>query len=278
LIKVRLKGGLGNQMFQYAVGLSTAMKLETELILDATSFKSDEKRNYDLGQFNISKEKKVIHKMSYLRILSDKLIWKVFNEDYIKSNYDKNYLSIKDQTILDGYWQCDKYFSDIEDEIRSTFVVKPKKKIAFDRLVDKIDNPNSVSLHIRRGDYVEKSGQPSSHVLLGLDYYRRAVDIIKQKIPKIKLWVFSDEPDWVRANFKSETPFEVLSDLALFTSAEEMSLMSRCAHNIIANSTYSWWAAWLNNNKEKIVIAPKLWFLNDGGIDDKRLPTSWDRI
>ncbi len=266
-------------MFQYATGLSVATKLGTQLELDATSYVSDDKRVYELDQFNVSSDGiKVIHKENLLASLSNKFLFKKFNENYLKSNYDEKYLSIKDNTILDGYWQCGDYFENVKEKVQAVFCVKEKDNSVFSEFAAKIKCENSVSVHIRRGDYVVDDGKKGSHALLDLNYYDNANKWLLKKTSDIKLWIFSDDAYWVKEHFKTELPHEILSDSVELTSAEQIILMSFCSHNIIANSSFSWWAAWLNKNRDKTVIAPKKWFLNNAGIDDKRIPSSWERI
>jgi len=281
MIIIKLQGGLGNQMFQYAIGRFLAEKNKTELKLDLSFYNEQQiepQRKYSLEYFNIienitggkdlKKIKKGIKKLVYL-------IYKVFLAEtfvYTKENFfhfDSNILKIKGDVYLDGYWQSEKYFQSIEEIIHKEFTLK--NKLQKEDLINKINNSNSVSIHIRRDDYTNKK----NYYVLTIEYYKEAIKIIKEKNQNIHLFVFSDDINWVKNNLKTEFPITFIDGNKDY---EDLILMSMCKHNIIANSSFSWWGAWLNQNPHKIVIAPKKWF-NKPEINTKDLiPESWLKI
>lgn len=252
MIIVKLKGGLGNQMFQYAFGKKNSIEQKTNLKLDKTFLELPiwqrltgiTVRNYELGEFNVKAQ---------------------FSGFWEKMH-----------PVLDGYWQSEKYFKNIRNIICRDFTIKNKSK-NFIHVLNIISGTNSVSIHFRRGDYAWDEKTNKYHGLLGIEYYRKAIDIIQRKMKNPHFFIFSDDPTWVKNNFKIKKPVTHISDFSKLTNAEELVLMSHCEHNIIANSSFSWWGAWLNKNPKKIVIAPKKWF--KARIDDKDIvPTGWIRI
>lgn len=241
---IKIKGGLGNQLFQYAYGRSLYFSGK-KIIFDISFFKSNKKdiaREFKLNNFNISKDINFENKENVL-----------FNF-FLK-------LKRKSGFAVDEYFQNEKYFKNIEEIIRREFTLKNEIGKCAKQVEEEILNSkNSVSLHIRRGDYIDDLKTNSYHGTCNLDYYNRAVEFLKEKLGGINIFVFSDDIDWVKNNLKLyNVVFVSNSDIKDY---EEVILMSKCQNNIIANSTFSWWGAWLNTNKNKIVIAPKVWFNN----------------
>ncbi len=281
MIKVLLMGGLGNQMFQYAIGRSLAITNRDRLVLDTSWFDGAgnlEKYNplytFRLPVFDIRNFK--IDNISFLYLFSYVIAgYKVVCETKEMSGrfcpeiYSLR--SINKDIYLEGYWQNENYFKGIQNIIRKEFV--PKKEIS-----EKIDNQKSVSLHIRRGDYVKDENTKKIFAVLGLDYYKNAIDLIAKKIGNPEIFVFSDDIPWVKENLKIDLPVRFVENKEDY---EDMWLMSRCQHHIIANSSFSWWGAWLGNNPDKIVIAPKQWFAKEEmekrkGFDI--VPENWIKI
>lgn len=178
--------------------------------------------------------------------------------------------------FVDEYYQNEKYFIDIADEIKKEFVLKNDFSAKAKEYLQRIENSNSVSLHIRRGDYVANKKINAYHGVCGLDYYNEAMKIIKEKINNPIFFVFSDDIHWAEENLKG-TEFVFVSCPEI-EDVEELILMSKCKHNIIANSSFSWWGAWLNKNPEKIVIAPKRWFNDKKAEQINIAPANWLRI
>jgi len=291
LIIVKLMGGLGNQMFQYALGRSLAVKNSCELKIDISEYKTYKLHNYGLGVFNLNEnfaDKKEcdnikFEKCSVIERAARKILGKMkrkTNNYIIEKNlrFDPEILKLAGNRYLEGYWQSEKYFILNKEEIRNDFVLKHEMNEANTAVYKKIKSTDSVSFHIRRGDYVSDPGTNAYHGVDLKHYYEDAVKLIKKSVTNPHFFIFSDEPDWVRENFKGEFEFTVVDCNTGKTGYEDMRLMSACSHNIIANSSFSWWGAWLNNNPEKIVTAPKNWF-TDKSIDTSDLiPETWIRL
>lgn len=291
MIIVNIIGGLGNQMFQYALGKSIALKTKQPLKLDITAFKAYELRSYELAAFNISCSIAAEEEINALKYKNPNFFEKLnmllrkqsapYSEFCYKEKYyhfDSEVLDNNESIYLFGYWQSEKYFLDCKETILKEFTLKREISLLSTHYLNMITSSASVSLHIRRGDYVNNRTTNDYHGTCNLDYYKKAVSIIKIKNFKTHFFIFSDDLDWAKKNidFIDNITFVELS--ADIPDYEEMYLMSMCRHNIIANSSFSWWGAWLNQNHKKIVIAPKLWF-NDGSINTNDLiPNTWIRI
>ncbi len=268
MVIIKLKGGLGNQMFQYAA----ARGLTNETVyIDQSFFKQNGKttdsftaRKYALEIFKNLKAKKLNDtfarvlshsgRFSLLKNLFPKR-WKNFtiitgNESF-ELNYLKNYL-------IDGYFQREDYFEKIQSNIRAEFSF-PKLTAQTHKISEEIKNkPNAVSIHVRRGDYLKPS-IAKHHPVLDLFYYKKAIECLEKKIDHPFFYIISDDLDWCESNFGFlGENFCVLRETE--QDWEAMYLMSICKHNIIANSSFSWWGAWLNKNPQKTVFAPQKWF------------------
>lgn len=284
MVITKLSGGLGNQMFQYAVGRAIAHRNKSDLGLDISWFKyniGNEKRDYGLSNFNIIENIK--NQNFYIQKLKSRLSFlenfkKCENRKYFKektvSVFNKDSLCLSGYVFLEGYWQNFKYFADIEYILRQEFTLKKELDNEIARIIQK---ENSVSIHIRRGDYISNPLYNKLNIALSLDYYQKTIEIISQKVFSPHFFIFSDDIDWAKENLKLEKATFIGREHN-FKDYEELILMSKCEHNIISNSTFSWWAAWLNNNPEKIVIAPLKWS-GDMDVDVKGLiPDSWIKI
>jgi hypothetical protein len=179
---------------------------------------------------------------------------------------------------LNGYWQSEKYFKSAEDKLRSELCLFDKPDEANQKILDEIVQCPAVSLHIRRGDYITNPSAALVHGVCSLDYYHSAIRHITAHVENPYFFVFSDDPQWVKDNLKIGYPVQFVEANGPDRGAEDMRLMKSCRHHIIANSSFSWWAAWLNDRLDKIVVAPRIWFL-DTKIDTKDLiPEQWHRI
>ncbi len=292
MIIIQLIGGLGNQMFQYAMARRIAILKKTDLKFDISCFKHYEDRKYDLGCFNIIENFASSQEIYRLKGPDGSRIpWKIFkiiNEikplhkrSYIKEryfHYDPDVLIISDNVYLEGYWQSEKYFKEIEDIIRSEFKIKHKPDSLNKKLGDLILSKQSVSIHIRRGDYITDPDVYKVHGICSMEYYNSAIEKISKTINNPHFFIFSDDPLWAENNLSIDYPTTFINGNSGNKGFEDMRLMSLCSHNIIANSSFSWWGAWLNENPDKIVIAPKKWF-NDQRINTKdQIPESWHKI
>ena len=261
---IAIKGGLGNQMFQYAHGRN--LELAGKKIVFDTSFytgnraKIDTARNFKLNNFNIETKAMFSQKKHpYLNLITKVLI----------------HLNLSDG----GFWQSEKYFIENEGSIRKEFTLKSPLTSKEQEISTKIKNAqNSVFLHVRRGDYVSDAKTNEHHGTCGPEYYAKALEYIASKIGKeITVFIFSDDIEWVKQNMPIPYPVTYVSSPDI-PDYEELALMSMCEHNIIANSSFSWWGAWLNPNPDKIVIAPKQWTKKAQWQQKDIIPKSWIRI
>jgi hypothetical protein len=293
MILIKLQGGLGNQMFQYAFASILAHKNNTNVVLDGRFFERVEKipgftpRTFELAHFN----------NSYIWASASDVIYfqqiDVINKFKKKLglNYPKIYkepsfgfqaaaLLIKTPVYLKGYFQSYKYYTGYEDFIRTIF------SFPIDRLDErnkgllvKIKSSNCIAVHIRRGDYVNDEITADYHGSCSLDYYSASIKLMVSNNKEFTFVFFSDDSDWVRRQFE-DLPY---SKIFIDHNKEEnswidMLLMSSCRHTVIANSSFSWWAAWLNPNPDKIVIAPKNWFKTKDLDTTTLLPEEWIKI
>lgn len=292
MVITKIVGGLGNQMFQYAIGRAMAEKHNLPLKLDIADFKTY-RRPYFLDKFTI-KEDYLPDDIAagFRKYETRRSPWLLFQNlksikhrnyrlekpsEYFKFNPDFLEPAPIGDTYLNGYWQNEKYFSDFRSVILKDFKLKPEFGIT-DALIQEVETCDSISLHFRRGaDQVNKIyGVPSP------DYYNRAIDHISlnRRDKKLKLYIFTNEVEWVRENVRFDLPTIFVTEQGRLTDFQELVLMSHCRHNIIANSTFSWWAAWLNDYPERIICAPNPWFINKPDAFDTSglLPTPWIKI
>ncbi|MFL5753382.1 MAG: alpha-1,2-fucosyltransferase [Bacteroidia bacterium] len=292
MIIVKLMGGLGNQLFQYAVGRCLSQLHNTELRLDRSYLDADPngaytRRDYELGVFTIdpvfatAEDTKPFLRKSknkVIRTLSRKLPI-LFDKLYIAERghaFHKEFMSYPENTYLDGFWQSELYFKLAEDTIRKDLQFKTPAQGLNAEYLQKIKNTNSVSLHVRRADYISDSATNTYHGTCSIDYYKQAVELIGEKNPDLVLYVFSDDIPWCMENLRLEFPHHYISHNSGKNSFEDLRLMSNCRHHIIANSSFSWWGAWLDGNKDKTVIAPERWFTQ--AINPDIYPEIWIRI
>ncbi|MBI3632270.1 MAG: alpha-1,2-fucosyltransferase [Candidatus Vogelbacteria bacterium] len=259
MIITRLKGGLGNQLFQYAIGRSLAFINNTELKLDTHT----KGWAFNLHKFNITAEIASDEEIKRMTRFHPFDIFKPYYKrrsiNQHREHFEKRILLAKDNVYLNGFWQSERYFRPAEDIIRKECILRETSE-KYKRILDKMKNSESVSLHIRRTDYLNYTG-PNSFPKLGDIYWRNALGLLKTKgsLDSIHLFIFSDDVKWVKNNLNLGAPTTIVSGEG-FADYEELSLMSNCDHNIIANSTFSYWGAWLNNNPNKLVIYPLNWW------------------
>lgn len=257
-------------MFQYAFGRYLSIKHNTDLKLDVSDFKNYTNREFELNVFNLNL---IIASESEIQQIMKPKYFPFRGRDYFglgnqnvvlyedKLSFELSNFKTKRNTYIAGYWQSEKYFNRIRDVILNDFNFGvPRNQEALYCMNQILSEVNSVSVHIRRGDYVENSDAFKFHGVLPLSYYLEAISIVMKKVKGARFYFFSDDIDWVIQNFKHLDDAEFIDFNKGKNSFEDMRLMSLCRHNIIANSSFSWWAAWLNSNPNKIVIAPKQWF------------------
>lgn len=293
-------GGLGNQMFQYAAAKSIALNNRTELLID-TSFLEDksEKENFTYRDFELDvfQLKDIVIDKFQLQLFLNKVnvfdnlrlnrlnqiffnnkipIHKIIRENSLIQNRDIFNL-ISNNSLLEGYWQSESYFISHQNIIRDLF--RFSKSIVNTNLIAEITNNNSVSVHIRRGDYANNDVINSVHGLCTIEYYIEAFQMMSSKIANPIFYIFSDDMNWTKntLHFLNQKYNIVYIDQNNMNPSDDMNLMSNCKHNIIANSSFSWWGAWLNKNSEKIVISPLVWTKNNSS-NPNLIPHSWIKI
>ncbi len=292
MLIVQLNGGLGNQMFQYAVAHFQAMRLHVPFKLDTFTLDNtapgDTPRSYELGNFvlkaNLATEKE--WSAYYLCRKKRSLFYRILNLLYRKLNrvtlfketfayqYDSRIEKIRDNTCLSGFFQSYQYFQSIKEELRSDFSLKEPLSGENEKLLSSIRETASVSIHFRRGDYLTNH----YHGICSESYYKESILKIKESVENPVFYAFSDDKEWVeKTDLLKKINVHFIPDNPATT---DIYLMSQCKHHICANSSFSWWGAWLGNFKDQMVIAPKQW-LSDEKENQKvsdLLPTSWIRL
>lgn len=286
----RLYGGLGNQMFQYAAARAVAMRVNAPLHLDLSLLGVDSARDFALAPFSIevkvaspTQKKNVANPKPLIRIIRRirrRLGWsggiQVFTERSYR--YDSGIKRLTAPVVLDGYFQSERYFADIRERIVQDFTLRHKPSSAAEALLNKISTTDSIGLHIRRGDYVKNPIANAYHGTCSLDYYRRGVEVVTRGLERPHCFLFSDDPDWVRINFKAEVPTTLVDIHGPLEAHEDLRLMAACRCYVIANSSFSWWGAWLGSHPGKVVVAPQRWF-RDVRVDTSDLiPSDWRRL
>lgn len=277
---VKFNGGLGNQMFQYAFASVLAKKFGVEVVFDFSFFEDVKdceiatSRVFELGVFNVdckeaTKEDlaQVVHPQHCSKFQNR--LWKLFKikkfrpvgNSFLQTKsyaFDKDLLNDPNYFYYNGYFQNEKYFKHLRTELLKSFSLKEPLDEKNQSVLNIIKSTNSVSLHIRRGDYVSLECANKFHGVCSLDYYKKAIEYIAKKVKNPNFFLFSDDIAWVVENLKINYPYTVI-DFNQGKGHLDLELMKNCNYNIIANSSFSWWGAWLNENPEKIVIAPQKW-------------------
>jgi hypothetical protein len=284
MIVVKLSGGLGNQMFQYAAGKSLSSKLGVSLGLDIRELvKGNTTNEYTFRTFQLNKflinSEIVPSNPSIFKLFIFRCIKKFKKYNELSYSFDNSFFSLKGNIHLIGYWQSEQYFNNIREELLLDFKLRHSLDKLNKRLEEKIHNSNSVAVHIRRGDYISNSSAAHVHGICSIEYYLNAISYLSNFFDNLKLFVFSDDIAWAKNNLKElNYEIEYVEGNIGDDSYIDLYLMSQCNHNIIANSTFSWWSAWLNQNKGKTVIAPKKWFNSNELKCDDLIPSNWVRL
>ena len=255
---MKIQGGLGNQMFQYAYGQHISRKYDVEVLYDISFYNLNltPKREFLLNEFNSININTNLDNIDYRHYykLYDNFVFKEFENIGINDYY------------LDGYWQSEKYFKETSQELKGDFEISDK---ILCKISDILLGENNVSIHVRRTDYLNSNGV---HPILNTDYYKSALNILNRYD---YIYVFSDDIEWC----KTHLDFSNMVFIENFNEIESLYLMSLCNNNIIANSTFSWWGAWLNNNKGKKIFSPKKWFGDHVKLNTKDIiPIEWITI
>lgn len=289
MVELILTGGLGNQMFEYAAAKALALRLNTELKIDLYALNkatTGTKRDFELDIFEINEQ--IISKCkNRLLVKAYPIIEKNRNfflkyfgyfRDGSAIVYTSDFKNLKGNIVLHGHFQNTKYFEEYEDVIRQHFRFKHQLNGLNLDLANKIQQSNSVSIHIRRGDYLTNEQAKSNFAVCSIEYYKKAIAKIVNEIENPHFYIFSEDISWAREHLPlTNLPTKFVDWNTGKDSYKDMQLMSLCKHNIIANSSFSWWAAWLNTFENRIVIAPTQWFANEERNKDlvNFYPKSW---
>jgi len=293
MIVVQITGGLGNQMFQYASAMALAHHHNTKLKVELNSFKRavlpelEVPRNFELTAFNgflyEEAEKADISLFQANSLISKKIQQTLPRHKrlvYTEGSFafDKNFFKSNRDVYLKGHRQSEKYFVHYKEALIQIFQLKRELVQDVADFANRLTTENSVAVHIRRGDYLRLPIILDWHGVLSKEYYFNSLQVLVKEIPNLKIYYFSDDPQWVENELLSNFPGTIVSGNISKDHYHDFHLIQSCRNQIVANSSFSWWAAWLNPNPNKIVIAPKKWF-NNAPYDTRDLiPDSWIKL
>jgi len=293
MIIAEVVGGLANQMIIYAAGRALAERKNTQLMLDLGKLQKDKLRKYQLFHLDISAglaspdDIARIRKSSKIKVV-EKIKSKIrkklkLSVPYIYKeplcSYDDCFWSLPDNVYIGGNFISTKYFDGIKSILIKEFSVKSALSRTTEVMCESMNNSESVSIHVRRGDFASNPHTKEFHGLIDVDYYFRAMSYIESRISNPSYFLFSDDIGWARENIVSANPITFVDHVGQEDAYEDMHLMKNCKHNILANSGFGYWGAWLNENGQKIVVAPQKWFANDevNALFDL-IPKDWIRL
>ncbi|WP_234733464.1 alpha-1,2-fucosyltransferase [Tellurirhabdus bombi] len=283
----RITSGLGNQLFQYAIARHLSILNKASLYFDLSYYKyqyeTDTPRVFKLHNFKIDYKlldnSPLLYASKATKLFPERTLKPVF--ELVKEKHfhvDPEVLKARAKLlILDGFWQSEKYFSPAAAIIRKELVFTNQPGPAFEKYKNEIArSANPISIHIRRGDYVNNAEFSQSFGFIGIDYYHQAIKLIKRQFTDFRFFVFSDDQEWTEKNFDLSSDTVFVKNIGENSDLDDLHLMSLCKHHVIANSSFSWWGAWLNADPNKMVITPKNWFKNkpDWHTTDL-IPDSW---
>ncbi len=288
MIVVRLCGGLGNQLFQYAAGRALAHARNTELVLDLAWYEDrpavDTPRAYELTHYAIQARPADASEALWCRLHHGRLLhrlrflprrWRHFRERGFA--FDPRVLALPDDSYLYGYWQSPLYFEAIADLLRAELVPSVPLGGRDEEMAAMIAQGDAIAIHVRRGDYVAHQAAATTHGLCSLDYYKAAAAQLLAHVRQPHFFVFSDDVAWTRTHLQLPGQVTYVDHNGPDAAFQDLRLMALCQHQIVANSSFSWWGAWLNPHPGKVVVAPARWFAD--GRDTRTLtPPDWVRL
>lgn len=263
MVIIRIQGGLGNQLFQYAL-VEAFKKKGIEAKVDISAYEEGrEKRRLDLMKLGLHPEVCTRQELHWYyadnTLLSDRIFRYIFGRTKYRKEkkYDFNprILSVKDG-FLSGYWQSEKYFFPVTHELRGKICFKDIDTLVIKKWEELMKETNSVSVHVRLGDYLQTSELYGN--ICTKKYYQKAIQYIAKRVENPVFYIFSDDPEQA-LSMLPEYSYHVVTENRGEDAYKDMYLMSRCRHHIIANSTFSWWGAWLDDKDDKIVVTPEKW-------------------
>lgn len=287
MIATYIQGGLGNQLFQYATAKRLSVRYKCELVIDHSWYQSPRidctPRSFELNKYPIAARLATPKEISCWRPMRSR--WATYLKPLLPLNFihevgyhaNRNVLSAPSNTYLSGFWQSEVYFKDIRSELLHEFTPLTPPSYEDQNFIDRIQETESISIHVRRGDYVSLASANSYHGLCSLEYYQKAISYIADRVNSPNLFVFSDDPDWTKENLRSPFSTYYIDHNPSQLAFQDLRLMSLCRHHILANSSFSWWGAWLSRSNDGLVVAPERWFEVNRPTDDL-IPSNWKRI
>ena len=274
MITVRIKGGLGNQLFQYAAAYALSKRTKQDMQMDISFFPQQTLRGFKLDKLNISCMKISNQQSKIVQIYKNKYLNKFLRKVNIRqlpcenkghflletrSDIVPEYFKIQQNDIyIDGYYQSERYFVQYREDLIKQFTSRYPFEEAYINVFNLVERCNSVAVHVRRGDFLNaQNDRNPNHYLLGEKYYHLALQYMEKNIDNPHFFWFSDDIEWVKQNFGERENFTFISLQTKYPDIDEMMLMKNCKHIIAANSTFSWWASWLNEHKKSIHICPE---------------------
>jgi hypothetical protein len=288
----RLHGGLGNQLFAYATGYALARRTKASHKVDTRVFSEAGERPFALSDFDLPLDEATpgeLHAVApqWGPWWKNKLIlWRQRRTPFARRrwvreetlDFDPRLADVRPPAYLDGWWQSEKYFAAHADEIRGMFRPRASAVARVGTLAARLAASDAIAVHVRRGDYVDQAHIAAFHGLCSADYYAQAIAWIRERRPNAPLVLFSDDPAWTRAQFGSWANARMIVGEPQHSAIEDFALLASCRHFVIANSSFSWWAAWLGGSPEKLVVAPRRWFRGRDVKPADRFPPGWHVI
>lgn len=287
MIITRLDGGLGNQMFQYAYGAYLAHRHRTTMCVDTRAYEPGPSHGYLLDKFRIEAAEA---DQETLSLLPRKYRDKTNNTRWLGAvrptryrrykeggfGFDSEHLMAPDDSYLVGYWQSEKFFPGMRQSLLQQFQLAQPLSRRSKKIAEQIDRPGSVAIHVRRGDYITNQSAAQLYQAIEIEHYHEAIEQWSESnYGRIQVFVFSNDIQWCQQNLQVSAPVHFVDHTTADTAYEDLALMSRAACNVIANSTFSWWAAWLNSRPDKVVVRPPGWFKPNTMDDSHVLPADW---
>jgi hypothetical protein len=287
MIVFRACGGLGNQLFQYATARRLAILLDSDLGVDLSWYRctppGDTPRNFELFKYGIRLRPLMGSERIWASFMRGRWAkvpilhrWRLYRER--ECHFDPGLLRCSRGTYLAGFWQSYLYFNEIRSQLLTELQPIEAMSDLDANFADQMLRCESVAVHIRRGDYISAESAANAHGVSGLGYYQRALAELSRTVCSPILFVFSDDPAWTGQHLKLNAPMVHVSHHGPESAYADLRLMTYCRHNIIANSSFSWWGAWLGQFEHKLVCAPKHWFLQKNMENADMIPLEWIRI
>ena len=289
MVITRITSGLGNQLFQYALGRQIANQNQTQLWFDLRYYRhlyeTDTPRYFKLDRFAI--DYKVLDNSPWRYLSTVMQLMPVRNLEPLFAIQHERHFHVDPMVSqrkgafikLSGFWQSETYFAPSESIIRNELTFNRTAGPRFGEYRRQIGQATiAISVHVRRGDYISHPDFSQSFGTTEIAYYEAAVSRLAAQFPAGKLFIFSDDPAWVQQHMRFDLPHVVIDNSGEDADLDDLELMSLCHHHIIANSSFSWWGAWLNSNPTKCVIAPKQWFADKPWDTRDLTPANWLRL